>query len=120
MCYKYCSNRTSHDELNSIQLKKVHNNLQNDQQPGIHHQHEEQETIENRPAARKCSEHALVSSSKLVSSQNPSNDSSNPSDSPTASRQVYGVVNLEHGAVWINRYGQVEELDSSERILMGI
>ena len=107
---KCWSSRASHNDSKSIELENNHPDLQNDQQTGVCLQHEKQEAIEDIPVARPCFEHTLVSSSKLVSSNNPSNDSSNRPESPMASPRT--------SAVWVNRFGQVAELDSSDEMIM--
>ena len=101
-----CIDRPRHDEINSIELINIRDYLQNDQQPGIRHQHEEQEATADLPAARKCSEDICISSSNLVSTYNPSNDSSNRSEYTSASPRL--------GVVRENRFGQVVKLDCSD------
>ena len=56
---------------------------------------DEQESIEDIPVARKCSENTPVSSSKLVSSNNPSNASSNSLESPMTSLRLSSTSDLE-------------------------
>ena len=60
---------------------------------------DEQEAIEDIPVAQKCSEYTLVSSCKLVSSINPSNDSSNCSESPRASPRLSSTSDLDDMSV---------------------